>query len=158
MSLAVCVLLSLARPTEPPAAAEPAPAPAELAKGAAEAFMKGFQLLNLDDIMQVVDTPWHHDGKTVIHDRKELEADFVRLLERYRRTQKMKYELRKQETYGVVRGQLEPAQRKLVDQVLTERDFVQLVQLTNPETGKKETVVLFIRVKDKAAKVVGLEN
>ncbi len=135
-----------------------APAPADQAKAAAEAFMKGFQLLNLDDILKTVDVPWFHDGKTVIYETKELEADFGKLLERYRGTPKVKYELTKQHAYGAARDKLEPSKRKLVDEVLTEKDFLQVVQLTNPDTGKKETVILFVRVKDGKAKVVGLEN
>src|SRR5262245_21684588 len=79
-------------------------APADQAKAAAEAFMKGFQYLNLDDIMKIVDTPWYHDGKTVVYDRKELQTDFGRLLDRYRGSPKVKYEFKAQLAYGAVRG------------------------------------------------------
>lgn len=148
-------LLAFCQPTPTD---RPATSSAAKATAAAEAFLRGFQFLNLDDIMKSVDVPWFHDGKTVIHDRKELEDEFARLLDRYRGTPKMQFELKKQMTYGSLRDSLEPEERKLVDEVLRPEDFVQLVRLKNPQTNKGESIVLFVRGKEGEFKVVGLKN
>ena len=52
------------------------------AEEAAAAFMKAVQNKNLDDLLAVVDVPWFHDGKVVIHEVADLRREFEHLFQK----------------------------------------------------------------------------
>ncbi len=124
-------------------------------------FMKAMQRRNLDDIMALVDVPWCHDMKTTIYDRKELEVDFSRLLEKHRDRPSIHFEVRPAYPYQDIREKLSETERKDLDKVMRPTDHVVLVYVKNPSPTAKaeqEVVVLFVRHRQGECKIVGLKN
>ena len=137
------------------------PDPAESARNLVTQFMKAMQLRNLDDIMTMVDVPWCHDMKTTIYDRKELELDFHRLLEKHRNRPTMQYDVRPAYAYADVREKLPDQERKDIDKVIRPTDYIVLVYVKTPAPAaqtEQEIVVFFVRHRNNEFTVVGLKN
>ncbi|HMP04541.1 MAG TPA: hypothetical protein PKD86_03545 [Gemmatales bacterium] len=129
------------------------------AEEAAHTFMTAVQHKNLDDLQACVDVPWFHDGKVIIHDKKDLAREFDHLFQkRMGPANSMRFQLIKTVRYAAVVEKVDPEERKLAEQVITPRDFLCLVQIQHAETQERETVAVFIRQRDGQTKIVGLKN
>lgn len=124
-------------------------------------FYEAFESRDLDALIATVEVPWFHDGKTLLLTKDDIRAEFKALLAKRREVKERKVpDVKAVLTYGSVRQRTDPADRKLLDQVLQEDDNLALVIL-KPEPGKTgttENVVVLVKVKDGVAKIVGVKN
>lgn len=123
-------------------------------------FYEAFENKDLDGLIETIEAPWYHDGKAVLHSKDEVKAEFKALLDRRRDVKGRKTaDVKGVHCYHTVRDRISPNDRKLLDQVVKEDDYVVLVVLKDEQNPKvTENVVVLVRVKDGAAKVVGVKN
>ncbi len=128
---------------------------------AAVKFYNLFEGRDLEALLTIVDTPWYHDGKSILHSKTEIQSEFKALLDKRRDVKTRKVpDVKTVLAYGSVRERTDPQERKLLDQVLKETDYLVLVML-KPEQGAAgvtENVVLLVKYKDNVAKVIGVKN
>jgi hypothetical protein len=140
------------------------PARKKLEKLASEAvvkFYEAFEGRDLDALLIAVETPWFHDGKTVLSTKEDVRNEFKVLLAKRRDVKQRKVaDVKAVFDYGAVRQRTDPADRRLLDQVVKEDDQLVLVVL-KPEPGKPgttENVVVLVKIREGVAKVVGVKN
>ena len=120
--------------------------PKQLAKEAAEQFLKAAKAKNLDGLMKIADVPWYSDG-VVVKDRDELKQGLEFSL---RGTRPPPSEVIRITTYGEIRELLKKDRREPADEVLVKDDLAVFVGQKGKPMG-----VLFVRVRDGKAKVTG---
>jgi hypothetical protein len=123
-------------------------------------FYESFENRDLDAVLATIDAPWYHDGKAVLHSKDEVRAEFKALLEKRRDVKGRKVaDVKGAHCYHTVRDRINPNERKLLDQVVKDDDYLVLVVLRAENNSKaNENVVVLVRVKDGAAKVLGVKN
>jgi hypothetical protein len=161
-SLALALATLLLSCQGPPESIDPAAKKLQqLAKDAAVKFYESFEGRDLDRLLAIVDAPWYHDGKAVLADKADIAYEFKTLLEKRRSLTIRKVpDVKAVLAYGMVRARTDEKDRKMLDQVIREDDFLVLVML-KPEMGKPgatENVVVIVKVRDGIAKVVGVKN
>jgi hypothetical protein len=133
----------------------------KLAQGVTAKFYDAFDQRDLEGLLALVDVPWYHDGKAVLHDKAEIHAEFKSLLEKRRDVKIRKIpDIKAVLPYSAVRERTDPNERKWLDQVIQDQDLLVLVML-KPEAGKIgtiENVVALVKIRGGIAKVVGLKN
>lgn len=127
------------------------------ARAVVQQFLRFRQDLNQDDLMTTVDVPWYHDGKSVITDRAELAAEFKALLIRPNQ-EKVSFEIRRLMPYRAVQEKFTEDERRMADRVLQPEDRVALIVVRPVSTDTERKILLFVRMRDGQAKVVGLMN
>jgi hypothetical protein len=135
--------------------------PGDDLEAAAQTVLKDFfrarERRNLDDLMKTVDVPWYHDGKSVITDRKELAQEFHGLLARKGQS-KADYQVRRLLPYRLLKDRFTADERRMIDSVLTDEDRIALVTVRPAGTDQESTMLLFVRLRNGQAKVVGIRN
>jgi hypothetical protein len=123
-------------------------------------FYEAFENRDVDAILETIETPWYHDGKAILHSKDEVRTEFKALLEKRREVKTRKVaEVKGVHCYHTVRERVSANDRKLLDQVVREDDYLVLVQLKQANSpGTTENVVVLVRVKDGAARVIGVKN
>ena len=123
-------------------------------------FYEAFESRDLEALMETVEAPWYHDGKAVLHSKDEVRAEFKALLEKRRDVKGKKIaDVKGVHCYHTVRERISPGDRKLLDQVVKEDDYLVLVVLKDEQNPRAtENVVVLVRVKDGAGKVLGVKN
>lgn len=121
-------------------------------------FLNAVQSGSLDDVLPHIDVPWFMDGKLVITDPEELKNEFHGLLTRRKGKPRATCTVKRDLPYGEVRTRFEDVERRMLDRVLVETDRMFLVAIDNGKDPRPETVVVFVRVRDGQARVVGIKN
>ena len=155
VGLLLCLCPTRATPADAPGAGEQNAS----ARRVAEAFLRGYQDRDLERIMAEVAVPWFHDGKAVLVERGDLEQELRLLLERRRGEPPTQYEIATVIPYARVRAQVDAAEQRLLDQVLSADDRLVLVRVRRGSgpSERLEAVTLLVRHRDGVAKVVGLK-
>jgi hypothetical protein len=125
--------------------------PAELARAAAQEYLKALRARDLDRLLQATDAPWLEDGKRVVADPRDVARLMKEKLERLRDPSDLPSEVLEVERYGDVRDS--KTYRHLRDvpgQFLDADDWV-------VSNGRNKQVYgsLFVRVSGGKARVVG---
>jgi hypothetical protein len=123
-------------------------------------FYESFENRDLDVLMNTVEAPWYHDGKAVLHSKGEVRAEFKALMEKRRDVKGRKVaDVKGVHCFHTVRERISPNDRKLLDQVVKDDDYLVLVVLKSEADPKvTENIVVLVRVKDGSARVVGIKN
>lgn len=132
-------------------------APDAQAKAVLLQFLRARQANNLDEIMKTVAVPWYLDGKSVLMDLKELEAEFRALVLR-KNQQKVEFEVKLIVPYKVMVSKFREDERRMTDQVMAPDDRVAIIAVRPVGSNKEDTLLLFIRIRDGQAKMVGIMN
>jgi hypothetical protein len=132
----------------------------KLTSDATARFYEAFENRDLEALVATVDAPWYHDGKAVLHSKDEIRAEFKALLEKRRDVKGRKIaDVKGVHCFHTVRERISPNDRKLLDQVVKDDDYLVLVILRSESNPKvTENIVVLVRVKDGAARVVGIKN
>jgi hypothetical protein len=120
-------------------------------------FLQARQAKNLDALMKTVDVPWYHDGKSVMTDLKEVEAEFRSLILRKNQPQ-VEFEVKHLVPYRVMVSLFKEHERRMTDQVLSPEDRVAIIAVRTVGSNKEEKLLLFIRLRDGQAKMAGIMN
>jgi hypothetical protein len=123
-------------------------------------FYDAFENRDLDALLTTIETPWYHDGKAVLHTKDEVRAEFKALLDKRRDVKSRKAaDVKGVHCYHTVRDRISPNDRKLLDQVMKEDDYLVLVILKSEDNAKAaENVVVLVRIKDGIARVIGIKS
>jgi hypothetical protein len=132
------------------------------AKEAVHRFMRAFRSTKIDELMATVDVPWFHNSKKLIRDRDELKQEFEQLFERDPDRDTISFIIARAATYRTIRGQVNAAERKLLDEVLGPDDWVVLIVIHREDKARKErrreSVAILVRVRAGQTAVVGLRS
>jgi uncharacterized protein (TIGR03067 family) len=129
------------------------PAGAKPAREAVAAFIRAFRAKDLDRLMEVVDVPWFNDELEVFKDRDQLRKYWQKALDAEADPARLFATIDHVVTYGDVQKAIRRKRlRELLDGFLDKDDLV--VQTK----GEKSEVVLFVKVRNGKAKVVGLSS
>ncbi len=135
------------------------------AREAADRFLQAVYGRDLEQLMAQVAVPWFHDGKTVLTERADVEQEFKQMQDKRRNDPSVpRWEVRTVIPYRAVRDQTAPAERRMLDQVLSPDDRLVLVHLQRPKAKgadappPEETVVLLVKVQGGKALIAGLKG
>lgn len=123
-------------------------------------FYEAFEKRDLDGLLANIETPWYHDGRAVLHSKVEVREEFKALFEQRRDLGNRKVaDAKSVHCYHTVRDRISPSDRRILDQVAKENDYVVLVILRDEQNPKQmKNVTVIVRVTDGTAKVVGVKN
>ena len=128
----------------------------ELARQAVQRFMAAVRNEDLDDLDKAIAVPWFHNGKGLLRQRSDVRKEFEQVFLK-RDFTTVNYQISLLVRYESVRDRLSDEYRKLLDQAIQANDRVAMLKVTQAGMPK-ESVVLFIRLRNGKARVVGLQE
>ena len=126
------------------------------AREAATDFLNALKAESIEGVMKVVDVPFYEDGDSVHKERDGVEK-LVRELFEKEELGGVKFEVVKVHSFAAVREKFSEPKRELLKDVLTDGDRV--VQFKIDHDGQTdEDFLVFVRLREGTAKVVGVED
>ena len=123
---------------------------------AATDFLNALKAESIEGVMKVVDVPFYEDGDSVHKERDGVEK-LVRELFEKEELGGVKFEVVKVHAFAAVREKFSEPKRELLKDVLTDGDRV--VQFKIDHDGQTdEDFLVFVRLREGMAKVVGVED
>lgn len=127
----------------------------------AKQYYTAYEAVNLDVMLGMAQVPWYHDGQAVVRSQDALRIELKKMNDK-RDTSlgKRVPDVKLVASFAVMKARMPTKDREMLEQVVTDDDYLALVMLKSADATNKKTenVVLFARIKDGKASVIGVKH